>query len=175
MLLSLLTVKLKKEKKEKKAKKRKHDETEEVAAPAVAASAPAPAAAPAPERSYDDLVKRVCVIAKPLAGEKLTKKLYKAVKKAHGDKRLSRGVKEVGKSLRKGEKGVVVFAGDISPIDVIAHMPVLCEDAGVPYCYVPSKEDLGAAGQTKRPTSVVLVKGGDADIKAAVESLPAPF
>ncbi len=61
-----------------------------------------------------------------------------------------------------------VLAGDISPIDVITHVPVLCEDAGVPYIYVNSKEALGAAGQTKRPTSVMLIlpaplKGGGSD------------
>ena len=58
-----------------------------------------------------------------------------------------------------------MLAGNISPIDVITHVPVLCEDCGVPYIYVPSKEALGAAGGTKRPTSVMLVlleplKGG---------------
>jgi hypothetical protein len=50
-----------------------------------------------------------------------------------------------------------VIAGDISPIDVITHVPILCEEAGVPYIYVHSKEELGAAGQTKRPTSCMLV------------------
>jgi H/ACA ribonucleoprotein complex subunit 2 len=59
-----------------------------------------------------------------------------------------------------------VIAGDISPIDVITHVPILCEEANVPYIYVHSKEELGAAGQTKRPTSCMLVlldaqKGGD--------------
>ena len=54
-------------------------------------------------------------------------------------------------------KRFVLIAGDISPIDVITHVPVICEEASVPYCYVPSKEDLGAAGATKRPTSVVMV------------------
>jgi H/ACA ribonucleoprotein complex subunit 2 len=34
---------------------------------------------------------------------------------------------------------------------------VLCEDNDVQYCYVPSKEDLGSAGSTKRPTSVVMI------------------
>ncbi len=57
--------------------------------------------------------------------------------------------------LRRGS--FCVLAGNISPIDVITHVPVLCEDAGVPYIYVPSKEALGAAGGTKRPTSVMLV------------------
>ena len=33
----------------------------------------------------------------------------------------------------------VVIAGDISPIDVISHVPVTCEDNSVPYVYVPSK------------------------------------
>ena len=32
-----------------------------------------------------------------------------------------------------------IIAGDISPIDVISHVPVLCEDSKVPYIYVPSK------------------------------------
>jgi H/ACA ribonucleoprotein complex subunit 2 len=50
-----------------------------------------------------------------------------------------------------------VLAGDISPIDVISHIPVLCEDLDVQYVYVPSKAELGAAAATKRPTSVVLV------------------
>lgn len=35
---------------------------------------------------------------------------------------------------------VCVLAGDISPIDVITHLPVLCEDNDIPYIYVPSKD-----------------------------------
>ena len=66
-------------------------------------------------------------------------------------------VKEVVKALKKGEKGVCVIAGDISPIDVISHLPVFCEESAVPYVYVPSKQDLGAAAMTKRPTSCVLI------------------
>ena len=42
-------------------------------------------------------------------------------------------------------------------MDVISHIPVLCEDHGVPYIFVPSRAELGAAGNTKRPTSVVMV------------------
>ena len=34
---------------------------------------------------------------------------------------------------------VCIFAGDISPIDVISHLPVLCEEAEIPYAYVPSR------------------------------------
>ena len=42
-------------------------------------------------------------------------------------------------------------------MDVISHIPVLCEDHGIPYVYVPSRAELGAAGATKRPTSIVMV------------------
>mmetsp|Transcript_144 Transcript_144/g.435 ORF Transcript_144/g.435 Transcript_144/m.435 type:complete len:144 (+) Transcript_144:91-522(+) len=99
----------------------------------------------------------VSVIANPLADDKLTPKVLKVVKKAAKAKMVRRGVKEVVKALRKDVKGLCVIAGDISPIDVITHLPILCEDNSVPYIYVPSKEELGAANQTKRPTSCVLV------------------
>ncbi|KAF9312746.1 snoRNA-binding protein [Podila horticola] len=99
----------------------------------------------------------VSPIAAPMAADKLTKKLLKTVKKAAKAKHVKRGVKEVVKGLRKGEKGLVLIAGDISPIDVISHVPVLCEENDVPYVFLPSKEDLGTAGSTKRPTSCVMV------------------
>lgn len=42
-------------------------------------------------------------------------------------------------------------------MDVISHIPVLCEDHNVPYLFVKSRAELGEASATKRPTSVVLV------------------
>jgi H/ACA ribonucleoprotein complex subunit 2 len=53
--------------------------------------------------------------------------------------------------------GIVILAADISPMDVISHIPVLCEDHNIPYIYVQSRAELGMAGNTKRPTSVVMV------------------
>ena len=93
------------------------------------------------------------------------------------NKTLKRGVKECVKAIRKSPlanpstlsasapNGIVVLAADISPMDVISHIPVLCEDHGMPYVYVPSRAELGAAGSTKRPTSVVMITP-----KAAKES-----
>lgn len=52
---------------------------------------------------------------------------------------------------------IVIFAGDVSPFDVIAHMPVMCEDAHVPYIFVDRRSDLGLCAATKRSTSVVMV------------------
>ncbi|KAI2012873.1 hypothetical protein LOZ39_001783 [Ophidiomyces ophidiicola] len=106
--------------------------------------------------------------ANPLADDKAAKKVLKSVKKAAVNKSLKRGVKEVVKAVRKSPMaaanvavttpiGIVVLAADISPMDVISHIPVLCEDHGIPYVYVTSRAELGNAGATKRPTSVVMV------------------
>ena len=50
-----------------------------------------------------------------------------------------------------------MIAGDISPIDVITFLPLLCEEKKLTYCYVRSKAELGAAAQTKRPTSCIMI------------------
>jgi H/ACA ribonucleoprotein complex subunit 2 len=84
------------------------------------------------------------------------------------NKCLKRGVKEVVKALRKSPvpapnapittpNGVVILAADISPMDVISHIPVLCEDHGIPYVFVTSRAELGNSAATKRPTSVTMV------------------
>lgn len=132
----------KKEKKEKKPKTPK---------------AEAPASPGGEEEAQPRPAGQLAVIAKPLADPKLSKKVLKLAKKAAKRKTVKRGVKEVIKAIRKGVKGVCVIAGDISPIDVITPLPVLCEDADIPYVFVPSKDELGQAGLTKRPTSCMLL------------------
>jgi len=114
--------------------------------------------------SFEQDLKSLAIIAKPLASPKLHKKIYKLVRKAAKAKALKRGVKETVKSIRKNIKGVVFLAGDISPIDVLSHLPVLCEEANIPYVYVTSKTELGAAALSRRPTCCLLVtapKGTD--------------
>lgn len=122
--------------------------------------------------SYEAAVKQCSIIAQPLASKKLNKKLLKTVKKgtffltlASKSKCLKRGVKEVVKAIRKGQKGLVVLAGDISPIDVLSHLPVLCEDSGLPFVFTPSKAELGLAAQTKRPTSCVMIDSKSEEMK----------
>ena len=73
------------------------------------------------------------------------------------DKLVKRGVKETVKAVRKGATGLVIIAADISPIDVLSHLPILCEDKGIPYIYVKSRAEVGEACKTKRPTSCVLI------------------
>lgn len=89
----------------------------------------------------------------------------KAKKKPSYPKLLRRGVQEVTKCLRKGTKGVVLFASDVFPIEIIAHLPILCEEKDVVYAYLCSKKTLGHAFRSRRPASVVMItpaESGDA-------------
>ncbi|KAA8651753.1 hypothetical protein EYZ11_000032 [Aspergillus tanneri] len=120
------------------------------------------------EMDVDGPTGAVVPFANPLVEDKSAKKVLKSVKKAAVNKCLKRGVKEVVKALRKSPvpapnspittpNGIVILAADISPMDVISHIPVLCEDHGIPYVFVTSRAELGNSAATKRPTSVVMV------------------
>merc|ERR1711976_1117019 len=84
----------------------------------------------------------------PIAGEKLENKILKITKKLIKQKHVKRGVKEVGKSIRKGVTGICVFAADVSPVDVLSHLPIQCENKEIPYVFIRSRLELGVASQT---------------------------
>merc|ERR1711964_817117 len=187
----------KSEKRDKKEKKEKRSETDGVKkskkdkksklngdnmAAAIEEVTKADAKSPAQEESALMVVDTVGEIAikpigalVPFANPLAEKKVLKGVKKAAKNKTLKRGVKEVVKALRKSPQGagnvvvpgIVILAADISPMDVISHIPVLCEDHNVPYIFVSSRAELGAAGNTKRPTSVVMVSESRVGAKKA--------
>nr|CAG4642214.1 EOG090X0JRW [Eurycercus lamellatus] len=109
--------------------------------------------------SYEELLNHVSVIAKPMASRKLTKKIYKMLKKASKQKGFVRnGLKDVQRRIRLGEKGLVVFAGDVTPVDIMCHMPAVCEEKSIPYVYTPSRLELGHSLGLKRTSLMVLVK-----------------
>ncbi|KAJ5940871.1 hypothetical protein N7516_001039 [Penicillium verrucosum] len=164
--------KVKKEKKEKKDKTALVDAAEKEVVSEAMEGVEETAVAVKGEGEVDAAVDRpvgaLVPFANPLVEDKQAKKVLKSVKKAAVNKSLKRGVKEVVKALRKSPipaanaaigvpSGVVVLAADISPMDVISHIPVLCEDHGIPYVFVTSRAELGASAATKRPTSVVMV------------------
>ncbi|KAK6174282.1 hypothetical protein SNE40_017592 [Patella caerulea] len=133
------------------------------------------------EISYEEKLDYLMPIAKPLAPKKLTKRIYKTVKKANSQKKqIVRGIKQIQKFIRRGSKGFVVIAGDVYPIDAVSHLPVLCEDADIPYCYIPSKQDLGRSLGSQY--CVVALVQSHEDYKelydetfADIKSLPHPY
>jgi len=133
---------------------------------------------------YDELIRYLSPISKPLASKKLTKKLYKLVRKSSKEKgAVRRGIREAMKFIRKGETGLVVLAGDVSPVDVISHVPLVCEEKSIPYCFTPSKQELGEALGSKRPSCMALVKCGAGegvkelfdDCSGKMKELPLPL
>ena len=90
------------------------------------------------------------------------------------------GLKDVQSRIRKGEKGIVVFAGDVTPVDVMCHLPAVREEKGLPYVYTPSRSMLGQAMGVKRGSLMVLIKKHDDyeelydEVKEEMEKLPTP-
>ncbi|XP_044743368.1 H/ACA ribonucleoprotein complex subunit 2-like protein [Chrysoperla carnea] len=132
--------------------------------------------------SYEEKLENVSIIAKPMAPKKLTKKIHKLIKKASKQKTFLRnGLKDVQTRIRKGETGLVIFAGDVTPIEVMCHLPGVCEDKSIPYCYTPCRADLGQAMGVKRGSLMVLIRDHP-DYKelydeciSEVKNLPQPF
>ncbi|XP_020284629.1 H/ACA ribonucleoprotein complex subunit 2-like protein [Pseudomyrmex gracilis] len=134
------------------------------------------------EMTYEEKLRFVSVIAKPMAPKKLAKKITKCIKKASKHKTyLRNGLKDVQKHLRKGETGLVVFAGDVHPIDIMCHLPIVCEDKNIPYCFIPSRLDLGAAMGVKRGSLMVMIKEHESykelydEVKVTMMTLSAPL
>ena len=131
--------------------------------------------------SYEEKLKFTSVIAQPMASKKLTKKLYKCIKKGSKHKTYVRnGLKDVQSRIRKGERGIVVFAGDVTPIEVMCHLPAVCEEKGLSYCFTPSRQDIGTAMGVKRGSLMVLIKEHEDykelfdECKAEMDAMPVP-
>ncbi|HDM91886.1 MAG TPA: 50S ribosomal protein L7ae [Candidatus Korarchaeota archaeon] len=96
--------------------------------------------------------------------EDLVPKLYELVELARTTGgRVRKGVNETTKSVERGEAVFVIVAEDVDPPEIVAHLPLLCEEKNVPYAYVPSKNELGkAAGIEVASSSVAIIDPGQA-------------
>lgn len=96
-----------------------------------------------------------------MAGEK--DNVYEAIEVAKATGKIKKGVNEVTKSIEKGEAKLVAIAKDISPPEIVMHIPLLCKEKGILCIEVPSKEELGASAGLDVPTAAVAItKEGDA-------------
>uniref|UniRef100_A0A8D0DPD9 H/ACA ribonucleoprotein complex subunit 2 n=1 Tax=Salvator merianae TaxID=96440 RepID=A0A8D0DPD9_SALMN len=81
--------------------------------------------------------------AYPLADAQLTKTLLDLVQQSCNYRQLRRGANEATKTLNRGIAEFIVMAADAEPLEIILHLPLLCEDKNVPYVFVRSKQALG--------------------------------
>ena len=98
-------------------------------------------------------------------------KALEAIEIAKRTGKIKKGINEVTKIIERGQAKLVVLAKDVSPQEIIMHLPALCEEKGVKFVIVSSKEDLGAAADLQVPTSAIaIVQEGDSkDIIKAIK------
>lgn len=65
-------------------------------------------------------------------------------------KQIKKGANEATKTLNRGISELIIMAADAEPLEILLHLPLLCEDKNVPYVFVASKSDLGKACGTSR-------------------------
>jgi large subunit ribosomal protein L7Ae len=89
--------------------------------------------------------------------KELGTQIYEALEKARTTGKVAKGANEVTKQVERGQAKLVIMAEDVNPEELLAHMPLLCEEKGIPYGYVPSKAELGAAAGLPVGTAAVAV------------------
>lgn len=87
----------------------------------------------------------------------LADKTYEIVELARDSGKLRKGVNEVTKLVERGAVSFVVMAEDVQPPEILAHMPILCDEKKIIYGYVPSKQELGVASGLKVSTASIAI------------------
>lgn len=82
---------------------------------------------------------------------------YELIEKARDGGKIGKGANEATKYVERGQAKIVIMAEDVTPEEILAHMPLLCEEKNVPYTYVPSKETLGNSAGLGIPTSAIAI------------------
>lgn len=95
---------------------------------------------------------------------------YELVEKARDNGKIGKGANEATKHVERGQAKMVVMAEDVTPEEILAHMPLLCEEKKIPYTYVPSKEELGNAAGLGVPTTAIAIITPGKD-KDAIDTL----
>ncbi len=93
----------------------------------------------------------------------LAEKAYQALSTARETGKIKKGTNETTKAVERGLAKLVLIAEDVDPPEIVAHLPLLCEEKKIPYVYVPSKQQLGkAAGLEVAAASACIIEPGDA-------------
>ena len=110
--------------------------------------------------------------AYPLAKPELTSKILDLVQQATNYRQLKKGANEATKTLNRGKSSFIVLAADTEPLEIILHIPLLCEDKNVPYVFVPSKIALGrACGVTRPVVACSIVADSKSQLSGQIDSI----
>lgn len=93
----------------------------------------------------------------------IVEKLIAIVSVAKDSGRIRRGTNETTKSVEGGRARLVLIAADVDPPELVAHLPALCDEKGIPCVRVPAKAELGrAAGLPVSAAAVAIENAGAA-------------
>ena len=95
---------------------------------------------------------------------------YQIIETARKTGKIDKGTNEVTKTVERSQAKLVVYAEDVSPKEIVQHLPALCEEKGILCIAVDSKKKLGvAAGINVGTAAVAVVEAGEAS--DAIDSL----
>merc|ERR1712004_639568 len=128
-------------------------------------------------RSHRKLVKMTEEVnpkAYPLADPELTQKILELVKQASNYKQLKKGANEATKTLNRSIAEFIVLAADAEPLEILLHLPLLCEDKNVSYVFVRSKQALGrACGVTRPVISASVTQKDGSQLQSQIDTIKA--
>ncbi len=75
--------------------------------------------------------------------KELTDAAYEALQVALDTGKVKKGTNETTKAVERGVAILVYIAEDVQPPEIVAHLPLLCDEMRIQYIYVPSKSRLG--------------------------------
>src|SRR6059036_1865717 len=89
-------------------------------------------------------------------------KTYQLLQAAKDTGKLRKGTNETTKAIERGIAKLVVIAEDVQPPEVVAHLPIICEEKKIPYVFVPSRAQIGPAIGIDVPTaSAAVIEAGE--------------
>jgi len=95
--------------------------------------------------------------------DELQRKSLEAMELARTTGTVKKGTNETTKTVERGLAKLVLISKDVTPEEISMHLPPLCDEKGIPYLYVKSQKDLGAAcGINKGCASAAIVDPGKA-------------
>jgi large subunit ribosomal protein L7Ae len=78
--------------------------------------------------------------------------------------RVKKGTNETTKAIERGNAELVVVAEDVQPEEVVMHLPELADEKGVPFVFVETQDEIGAAAGLKvGSAAAAIVDAGEAD------------
>ena len=93
----------------------------------------------------------------------LVNAVYEAVRVAKQSGKVRKGTNETTKAIERGISKLVVIAEDVEPPEVVAHLPILCEERNAPLIFVPSKQQLGVSlGIDVGSAAATIIDAGEA-------------